>query len=386
MPYLAAPDTPKRRLGTSDRVGPLDSREKEYLLPSGYSRVASSRPLAKDRHRRDARHAWRSIQRRLSQRRRNADFQEQQPLADVGRAERARPVVSRVEGRRADRRFRLVVHLQRPDRFRSLFASAANGPKSLVENNATVLDFQSANGDSSRAGQLFNMAAYAGVSNRVLGAITAGRQDSFVKDALGRYDAMEAAKAFSLVGVSNIVAGAGDTEDARYNTSVQYRVRVGPLRFAALYQFGGYDQGNGSNGAFDVAVGGDFGSFSFDAVGSKVKDAVSLSNFGEYPLPSGVNPTDLKATLPNNTAGAAMANYSYNIATVYGGFDTSCSGIRATPIRTASRRSAAIRSCLATSIPPPIRSTSCGRCGQACGSTFATISRWPAPCERQEAA
>ncbi len=197
----------------------------------------------------------------------------------------------------------------------------ANGPKSLVENNATVVDYQSANGDSSRAGQLFHMVAYAGVSNRVLGAITAGRQDSLVKDALGRYDAMEAAKAFSLVGVSNIVAGAGDTEDARYNTSVRYRVRVGPLRFAALYQFGGYDQGNGSNGAFDADVGGDFGGFSFDAIGSKVKDAVSLSNFGEYPLPSGVNPTDLKATLSNNTAGAAMAKYSYNIATVYGGFE-----------------------------------------------------------------
>ena len=220
------------------------------------------------------------------------------------------------------------------------------------------------------------MVAYAGISNRVLGAVTVGRQDSLVKDALGGYDAMEAAKAFSLVGVSNIVAGAGDTEDSRYNTSVQYRVRVGPLRFAALYQFGGYDQGNGSNGAFDAEVGGDFGGFSFEAVGSKVKDAVSLSNFGEYPLPSGVNPTDLKATLSNNTAGASMAKYSYNIATVYGGFEY----ILFAPIRMASGRSAAIRSCLATSIPPSIRSTrSCGRCGPACGLIFATISRWPAP-------
>jgi hypothetical protein len=32
----------------------------------------------------------------------------------------------------------------------------ANGPKSLVENNTTPLDAQTANGDSSRAGQLFN--------------------------------------------------------------------------------------------------------------------------------------------------------------------------------------------------------------------------------------
>ena len=157
----------------------------------------------------------------------------------------------------------------------------ANGPKSLVENNATPIGFQSANGDSSRAGQLFNTVAYAGISNRVLGAVTVGRQDSLILDALGHYDAMAAAPAFSLVGASNTVAGAGDTESARYNSSVQYRVGVGPIHLGALYQFGGYDQGNGSNGAFDADVGGDFGGFSFDAVGSKVRDAVSLSNFRE---------------------------------------------------------------------------------------------------------
>jgi predicted porin len=197
----------------------------------------------------------------------------------------------------------------------------ANGPKSLVQNNATTLEYQSGNGDSSRAGQPFNTVAYAGISNRTFGALTVGRQDSLVLDALSRYDAMGAAHAFSVIGDSNTVAGVGDTEDARYNTSVQYKVVIGPIRLAALYQFGGYDQGNGSNGAFEAAVGGDFGGFSFDAVGSKVKDAVSLSNFGEYPLPSGVGIDDLKATLSNNTAGAVMAKYNAKIATVFGGFE-----------------------------------------------------------------
>jgi predicted porin len=197
----------------------------------------------------------------------------------------------------------------------------ANGPKSLVENNATPIEYQSANGDSSRAGQLLNTVAYAGVSNRVLGALTVGRQDSLVLDALGRYDSMFAASAFSLVGASNTVAGAGDTEDARYNSSVQYRVGFGPFHVATLYQFGGYNQSNGSNGAFEAEVGGDFDAFSFDAVGSKVKDAVSLSNFGEYPLPIGVNLTDLKATLSNNSAGAIMAKYAFGPMTIFGGFE-----------------------------------------------------------------
>lgn len=52
----------------------------------------------------------------------------------------------------------------------------ANGPKSLVQNNLNPLDAQSANGDSSRAGQIFNTVAYGGVSNPVFGTLTAGRQ------------------------------------------------------------------------------------------------------------------------------------------------------------------------------------------------------------------
>ena len=132
---------------------------------------------------------------------------------------------------------------------------------------------------------------------------------------------MAAAPAFSVIGTSNTVAGAGDTEDARYNTSVQYRVSIGAFRFGALYQFGGYDQGNGSNGAIDVQLGGDFGGFSFDAVGSKVKDAVSLSNFGESPLPFGVSVNDLKATLSDNTSAAIMLRYTYRAMKLYGGFE-----------------------------------------------------------------
>ncbi len=165
--------------------------------------------------------------------------------------------------------------------FNPYYPQLANGPRSLVQNNLAALEFQSANGDSSRAGQLFNTIAYAGISNRTFGEVTVGRHYFLILDGLGRYDAMGAAPAFSVIGASNTVAGAGDTENARYNTSVQYRVSIGPFRLAALYQFGGYDQGNGSNGAFDAQIGGDFGGFSFDAVGSKVKDAVSLSNFGE---------------------------------------------------------------------------------------------------------
>jgi predicted porin len=213
----------------------------------------------------------------------------------------------------------LVFNLQ--NGFNPYTLERANGPKSLVQNNTTPLDAQTANGDSSRAGQLLNTIAYAGLSHPTYGTLTAGRQDSLILDGLDDYDPMSAAPAFSVIGTSNTVAGAGDTEDARYNTSVQYRVNIGAFRFAALYQFGGYDQGNGSNGAFSAQVGGDLGGFSFDAVGSKVKDAVSLSNFGEYPLPSGVAQNDLKATLSDNTSGLILLRYTFDSLKLYGGFE-----------------------------------------------------------------
>src|SRR5579863_5720959 len=83
----------------------------------------------------------------------------------------------------------------------------ANGPKSLVQNNPNPLDVQSANGDSSRAGQPFNTIAYGGVSHPVWGTLTVGRQDSLILDGLGRYDAMAAAPAFSVIGASNTAGG-----------------------------------------------------------------------------------------------------------------------------------------------------------------------------------
>ena len=67
---------------------------------------------------------------------------------------------------------------------------------------------------------------------------------------------MGAASSFPVLGVSNTAAGGGDTETARYNTSLKYRIGAGPFHFAGLYQFGGFDQGNGSNGAFSLGMTG----------------------------------------------------------------------------------------------------------------------------------
>ena len=49
----------------------------------------------------------------------------------------------------------------------------------------------------------------------------------------------------------------GNTEGARYSTSLKYRVNLGRFRAAALWQFGGYGQNNAANGAYQLQAGGD---------------------------------------------------------------------------------------------------------------------------------
>jgi predicted porin len=198
----------------------------------------------------------------------------------------------------------------------------ANGPKSLVDNNLNTIGNQSANGDSSRAGQWDNSHAYAGLSNSVFGTLTLGRQNTLSDDAVAAYDPMAGSYAFSLIGhSSSYVSGVGETETARYNTSAKYKVAYNNFRAAGVAQFGGYQQGNGSNGAFQVSVGADYSGFSFDAIYSYAKDVVSLSAYGENPLPNGVMSGDLKATLANVSGGVLAGKYNFGPLTVFGGYE-----------------------------------------------------------------
>jgi predicted porin len=198
----------------------------------------------------------------------------------------------------------------------------ANGPQSLVENNNKTIGNQSANGDSSRAGQWDNTQGYVGVSNPVYGALTVGRQNSLTADAVTKYDPMAGSYAFSLIGNSaTYVSGVGDTETTRYNTSVKYQVNVDQFRASAVWQFGGYGQGNGSNGAAQVGVGGDFGPLSVDAIFSAAQDAVSLSTYSADPLPKGVSQDDLKATLANIDGVVLGAKYRSGPIQAFAGYE-----------------------------------------------------------------
>jgi predicted porin len=217
-----------------------------------------------------------------------------------------------------------------------------NGPRSLVQNNGLPLVLQSANLDSSRAGQFDNSVGYIGLSNQTFGTLTVGRVTSLTLDGVIAYDPMGAAYAFSALGYSGSYAGFGDTETNRANTGVKYRVSYENFHAGALVQWGGYAQGNGTTGLYQGDVGADVtnlfgGLLSVDAIGSYAQNAVSLSNFngscstvtkgpltGQTGCTSGIpefyGPDDLKATLSNNSGVELLAKYKWGPWTLSGGW------------------------------------------------------------------
>jgi predicted porin len=217
-----------------------------------------------------------------------------------------------------------------------------NGPRSLVQNNGLPLVLQSANSDSSRAGQFDNSVGYLGLSNKTYGTLTVGRVTSLTLDGVIAYDPMGGSFAFSPLGYSGSYAGFGDTETNRANTGVKYRVTYENFHGGALVQWGGYAQGNGTTGLYQADIGADIenrfgGLLSVDLVGSYAQNAVSLSNFtgtcatlakgpfkGQTGCTSGIpnfySPDDLKATLSNNSGLMLLAKYRWGPVTLSGGW------------------------------------------------------------------
>ena len=161
----------------------------------------------------------------------------------------------------------------------------AYAQKAQVQNNGKSLFLQTANADSSRTGQPLNSQWFLGFSNPTYGTLTGGRVNTLSLDAINSYDPMGGSYAFSPVGYSGSYAGFGDTEAARANTALKYRVNIQNFRLGGLVQVGGYNWGNGTQGIYQGQVGGDFnfpsgGVLSVDGTASFAKDAVNLGTAG----------------------------------------------------------------------------------------------------------
>ena len=202
----------------------------------------------------------------------------------------------------------------------------SNGVGAIVQNNGLGLAAQNAFADSSKAGQMFNNAAYAGIGSPIYGTLTFGRQSSLTSDAVVNFDPMANSNAFSVIGFQGATGGAGDTENRIYDNSFEYRVNVGPVRFAVETQLrNGGNSGTGN--AFEGDVGFDYLGFSFDALGSKVDDAVSASPLSAAQvtaLQASTVPVGLgavAATVSDNTSFMLVAKYTIGPVKLYGGYE-----------------------------------------------------------------
>jgi predicted porin len=209
----------------------------------------------------------------------------------------------------------------------------ASGVGSVHENFGLPLSAQTSSGDSSSQGRFYNSLAFAGVSNDTWGTLTFGRQNELTRDAVSAYDPMGGSYAFSLIGYFGATGGAGVTETAKGTTSVKYRLNFGNYRLGLFGQFGGYDLGNASQGAFQGGLGADYnvgpGQLSVDAIGSYTKDAVNetLTGGTSFNATTGIlsvnpnTPQGFQATISDNTSAMIVAKYNLDRLKLYAGYE-----------------------------------------------------------------
>ena len=187
----------------------------------------------------------------------------------------------------------------------------ASGIGSVAQNNGltTNVGLQNSLADSSKAGQMFNGAAYFGLSSPTYGTFTMGRQVALSSDLLTNYDPLNGSNAWSLLTFQGANGGGGDTEDRIFDNSYQYRVNVGPVRLAVETQL--RNGGNSSTGnAFQGEIGFDYMGFSMDFVGGKIFDALSAGALAVGVLPAvALGNGQIAATVSDNTMFSVGAKY-----------------------------------------------------------------------------
>src|ERR1700722_1237362 len=203
----------------------------------------------------------------------------------------------------------------------------ANGPGSVAQNNGLTgnLLAQNSFGDSSKAGQMFNNAAYFGVSSPTYGTFTMGRQSALTSDLIVNYDALSGSNAFSLITFQGANGGDRDTENRILDNSFEYRVNVGPVRLAGEIQ--ARNGGNSAPGnAFEGDIGVDYMGFSIDFVGGKIYDAVSAAVLSPAQLAASVATVSsgngiIGATVSDNTVFSVGAKYIIGPWKLFGGYE-----------------------------------------------------------------
>jgi predicted porin len=203
--------------------------------------------------------------------------------------------------------------------------TSSNGVGSVFQNNGLALTRQNAFSDSSKAGQMFNNVAYFGISSPTYGTFTMGRQSALSSDLVNNYDPSGGSNAWSVLTYQGANGGGGDTEDRVYDNSYEYRVNVGPVRFAVETQLrNGGNSGTGN--AFEGDVGFDYMGLSMDFTGGKIYDAVSAAplSAAQVGALTPAIPCSLgcvAGTVSDNTVFQVAAKYTIGPWKFYGGYE-----------------------------------------------------------------
>jgi predicted porin len=193
-----------------------------------------------------------------------------------------------------------------------------DGPGSLANNNGRANTAKISAGDSSRAGQLLNGVAYAGVSNLTFGTLTFGRQNGLNLDLLTKYDPQLQSQAFSPISLSGTAGGFGTTQTNRLDGALKYNLQIGPGHVNYLHDFGSSGFVPQSSNEFGVGV--DLGGFSIDALYGLIHGAVAASslsaanvatlNATPQPLPGWSLANTLAANISDDTGYTVQASYN----------------------------------------------------------------------------
>lgn len=219
-----------------------------------------------------------------------------------------------------------------------------NGLGAIVQNNGLGQSpqlgggFANSYGDSSKAGEMFNNAAYFGISSPVYGTFTMGRQSALSSDLVVNYDALSGSNAWSLITFEGAQGGGGVTENRIYDNSYEYRLNIGPVRLAAEAQL--RNGGNSSVGnAFEGDIGFDYMGLSMDFLGGKIYDAPSVGTTLTSAQVNGITGTQvsaaanpfgyaincslgcLSAVVSDNTVFQVGARYTIGPWKLYGGYE-----------------------------------------------------------------
>jgi predicted porin len=170
----------------------------------------------------------------------------------------------------------------------------ANASATQTVNNGLPRASYSEAIDGARAGQPFNDEYYGGISSKLFGTLTFGRQRSLGTDAMLLYDPAGGSYAFSYIGYNGTMAGGGDTEDSRWDDALKYRIAYGPVHFGAMYKFANGSAGcfsatagwtaatctpeSAHNNAYGFDLGGEYREFSADVVFQHFNQAISVLN------------------------------------------------------------------------------------------------------------